>query len=83
MIRASDYECQSLLSSGFNPSILRLSGVFGAVSEGVLNILVVRKNPGPKRLEKKSLRIYLSEKVIKHRQAFWLAAACNHHYFPI
>ncbi len=43
VVRASDFQCQSRNSPGFDPSILRHSGISGAADEAVLNT-VHRKN---------------------------------------
>ncbi len=37
VVRASDCQCQSLNGPGFDPSILRHSGIWGAADEAVLN----------------------------------------------
>ncbi len=37
VVRASGFQCQSRTSSGFDPSILRHSGIWGAADEAVLN----------------------------------------------
>ncbi len=39
VVRASDSQCRSRNCSGFDPSILRHSGIRGAVDEAVLNIV--------------------------------------------
>ncbi len=44
MVRASDCQCTSCNCPGFDPSIRRHSGIWGAAAEAVLNI-VRKKNP--------------------------------------
>ncbi len=46
VVRASDCQCTSCNGPGFDPSIRRLSGIWGAADEAVLNIVKKkRKNP--------------------------------------
>ncbi len=40
VVRASDRQFRSRNSPGFDPSILRHSGILGAADEGVLNIII-------------------------------------------
>jgi hypothetical protein len=49
VFRAPDCQCASCIGPGFDPSIRRHSGIWGAADEAVLN-LVRKKNP-PKRIE--------------------------------
>jgi hypothetical protein len=44
VVRVSDYQCRSLNSPGFDPSILRHSGIWGAADEAVLNTVHREKN---------------------------------------
>ncbi len=43
VVRASDYQCRSRNSPGFDPSILRNSGIGGAADEAVLKTVRRRK----------------------------------------
>ncbi len=43
MVRASHRQCQSRKSPGFDPSILRHSGICGAANETVLNKVHLKK----------------------------------------
>ncbi len=45
VVRASDCQCRSHNSPGFNPSILRHSGIWGAANETVLDKVGYIKNP--------------------------------------
>jgi hypothetical protein len=47
VVRASDCQCRSRNSPGFDPSILRHSGIWGAADETVLNTVQkkIEKNP--------------------------------------
>jgi hypothetical protein len=47
VVRASDSQCRSRNCPGFDPSILRHSGIIGAADEAVLNI--VQKNKKVKK----------------------------------
>jgi hypothetical protein len=55
VVRASDCQCTSCNGPGFDPSIRRHSGIWGAADEAVLNIVwrKNRKNPPKKYLKKK------------------------------
>ncbi len=54
VVRASDCQCTSCNGPGFDPSIRRHSGIWGAADEAVLNIVrTKRKNPPKKYLKKK------------------------------
>ncbi len=44
MVRASDCQCWSRNSPGFDPSILRHSGIWGAADDAVLNTVHREKN---------------------------------------
>ncbi len=57
VVRASDCQFTSCNGPGFDPSIRRHSGIWGAANEAVLNIVrTKRKNP-PKNIFKKSIYI--------------------------
>ncbi len=43
VVRASDSQCRSRNCPGFDPSILRHSGIWGAADEAVLNIVPKQK----------------------------------------
>jgi hypothetical protein len=45
VVRASDCQCQSHNCSGFDPSILRHSGIWGAADEAVVNNVYRKKIP--------------------------------------
>ncbi len=45
VVRASDCQCRSRNSPGFDPSFLRHSGIWGAADEAVLNTVQRKKNP--------------------------------------
>ncbi len=45
VVRASDSQCRSRNCPGFDPSILRHSGIWGAADEAVLNFLHKKNNP--------------------------------------
>ncbi len=55
VVRASDCQCTSCNGPGFDPSIRRHSGIWGAADEAVLNIIQTKRKkiPPPK---KKTLR---------------------------
>ncbi len=56
VVRASDCQCTSCNGPGFDPSIRRHSGIWGAADETVLNIVWKnRKNPS-KKYKKKLFR---------------------------
>ncbi len=56
VVRASDYQCTSCNGPGFDPSIRRHSGIWGAADEAVLNIVRTKKKKiPPKNIFKKSL----------------------------
>ncbi len=56
VVRASDCQCTSCNGPGFDPSIRRHSGIWGAAVEAVLNIVWKRiKNPPKKYLKKKKI----------------------------
>ncbi len=50
VVRASDCQCTSCNGPGFDPSICRHSGIWGAADEAVLNIVRKKeKNPPPQK----------------------------------
>jgi hypothetical protein len=53
LVRASDSQCRSRNCPGFDPSILRHSGICGAADEAVLNIVHKKKNPKKSPFNKK------------------------------
>jgi hypothetical protein len=55
VVRASDCQCTSCNGPGFDPSIHRHSGIWGAADEAVLNIVRTKrkKSPPPKKKIKK------------------------------
>jgi hypothetical protein len=56
VVRVSDCQCTSCNGPGFDPSIRRHSGIWGAADEAVLNIVRKnRKNPPKKYLKKKNI----------------------------
>ncbi len=44
-VRVSDCQCQSRNIPGFDPSILRLNGIWGVADEAVFNTVQREKNP--------------------------------------
>ncbi len=66
VVRASDSQCRSRNCPGFDPSILRHSGIWGAADEAVLNI--VRKKPPPPK--KKNLTTNILFKWTYFNQSF-------------
>ncbi len=63
MVRASDRQCTSCNGPGFDPSICRHSGIWGAADEAVLNIVRknINKNLDPHQIK---IRIRIRIKVI-------------------
>ncbi len=58
--RASDCQCTSCNGPGFDPSIRRYSGIWGAVDEAVLNIVRKKKKKSPQKIFKnKTIHTYL------------------------
>ncbi len=56
VVRASDCQCTSCNGPGFDPSIRRHSGIWGAADEAVLNIVLnKREKIPPKNIEKKNV----------------------------
>jgi hypothetical protein len=53
VVRASDCQCTSCNGPGFDPSIRRHSGIWGAADETVLNIVQKKKKKSPKKYLKK------------------------------
>jgi hypothetical protein len=55
VVRASDCQCTSCNGPGFDPSIRRHSGIWGAADEAVLNIVRKKKKNLPKNISKKRI----------------------------
>jgi hypothetical protein len=53
VVRASDWQCTSCNGPGFDPSIRRHSGIWGAADEAVLNIIRTKRKKSPKKIFKK------------------------------
>jgi hypothetical protein len=53
VIRVSDCQCSSCNGPGFDPSIRRHSGIWGAADEAVLNIVEKKEKNPPKKIFKK------------------------------
>jgi hypothetical protein len=76
VVRASDCQCRSRNSPGFDPSILRHSGIWGAADETVLNTVHRRKknpkNPPVrnqnKSVSKQTLSVRIKIKVLPSNQ---------------
>ncbi len=69
VVRASDCLCTSCNGPGFDPSIRRHSGIWGAADEAVLNIVRAKKKKIPQKNIKKK-RIHRSvrmEHILKHK----------------
>ncbi len=61
VVRASDCQCTSCNGPGFDPSIRRHSGIWGAADEAVLNnVWTKRKNPPKKYLKKKKIIVCIN-----------------------
>jgi hypothetical protein len=57
VVRASDCQCTSCNGPGFDPSICRHSGIWGAADEAVLNIVRKKEKKSPQKiLKKKKIR---------------------------
>ncbi len=50
VVRASDCQCTSCNGPGFDPSIRRHSGIWGAADEAVLNIVRTKRKKSPKKI---------------------------------
>ncbi len=50
VVRASDCQCTSCNGPGFNPSIRRHSGIWGAADEAVLNIVRKKNKKSPPKI---------------------------------
>ncbi len=59
VVRASDCQCTSCNGPGFNTSIRRHSGIWGAADEAVLNTVRKNKKSPKKYLEKKHLFLHI------------------------
>jgi hypothetical protein len=57
VVRASDCQCTSCNGPGFDPSIRRHSGIWGAADETVLNIVQTKRKKSPKKYLKKKKKI--------------------------
>ncbi len=70
VVRASDCQCTSCNGPGFDPSIRRHSGIWGAADEAVLNIVRKNKKISPKKYLKKisSYRKITKMFIIKNNQ---------------
>ncbi len=55
VVRASDCQCTSCNGPGFDPSIRRHSGIWGAADEAVLNIVRTKRKKIPPQKNKKTL----------------------------
>jgi hypothetical protein len=55
VVRASDCQCTSCNGPGFDPSIRRHSGIWGAADEAVLNIVWTKRKKSPPKIQKKML----------------------------
>ncbi len=53
VVRASDCQCTSCNGPGFEPSIRRHSGIWGAADEAVLNIVRTKRKKSPQKIFKK------------------------------
>ncbi len=62
VVRASDCQCTSCNGPGFDPSIRRHSGIWGAADEAVLNIVRKKNKKNPPK------KILLKKRYVK---AFW------------
>jgi hypothetical protein len=65
VVRASDCQCRSRNSPGFNPSILRHRGIWGAADEAVLNTVhrrrkKIQQNPPVNSFSVSNYILYLS-----------------------
>ncbi len=49
VVKASDCQCTSCNGSGFDPSIRRYSGIWGAADEAVLNIVRKKEKKSPQK----------------------------------
>ncbi len=61
VIRASGCQCTSCNGPGFNPSIRRHSGIWGAADEAVLNIVRKKKRKNPPKKYFKKIYLYTQE----------------------
>jgi hypothetical protein len=59
VVRASDCQCTSCNGPGFDPSIRRHSGTWGAADETVLNIVRTKRKKSPQKNIYKKILIYL------------------------
>ncbi len=68
VVRASDCQCTSCNGPGFDPSIRRHSGIWGAADEAVLNIVRTERKKSPKKILKKKRWL----KGTQDWESFWL-----------
>ncbi len=59
VVRASDCQCTSCNGPGFDPSIRRHSGIWGAADEAMLNIVRKKEKKSPKKYWKKRFEPFL------------------------
>ncbi len=83
VVRATDCQCTSCNGPGFDPSIRRHSGIWGAADEAVLNIVRKNKKKSPQKIFKRkniswkshqhAARLLLSghPETVRKRQAVW------------
>ncbi len=71
VVRASNCQCSSCNGPGFDPSIRRHSGIWGAADEAVLKI-VRKKNPPPKKkyLKKNKILLWIKENYSHNQKQF-------------
>ncbi len=60
VVRASDCQCTCCNGPGFDPSIRRHSGIWGAADETVLNIVRTKRKKSPKKIFKKKKKVTLA-----------------------
>jgi hypothetical protein len=58
VVRASDCQCTSCNGPGFDPSIRRHSGIWGAADEAVLNIVRKKLKKSPQKIYIKTFRTF-------------------------
>ncbi len=57
VVRASDCQCTGCNGPGFDPSIRRHSGIWGAADEAVLNNVRTKRKKSPKKIFKKKKKL--------------------------
>ena len=81
--RASDCQCTSCNSPGFDPSIRRHSGIWGAADEGVLNIVRKKQKIPPSKKNPQTNKAAFHQKDIVDRVALSMARNCKEvHQIP-